>query len=57
MSAPMLTLPSRIDGFTFYCDASKESLDCVLMRDDNIVTYVSRQLKSLEKNYPIHDLE
>ena len=30
-SAPVLTLPSGQDGFVVYCDASRQSLGCVLM--------------------------
>jgi hypothetical protein len=30
---------------------------CVMMQHKKVVTYVSRQLKTLEVNYPMHDLE
>ena len=40
-----------------YCDASKIGLGGVLMQNGKVVTYVSRQLRILEKNYPTHDLE
>jgi len=42
---------------TVYSDASKNSLGCVLMQEDKVVAYASRQLKPYEKNYPTHDLE
>jgi hypothetical protein len=29
----------------------------VLMQEGRVVTYASRQLKTHEQNYPIHDLE
>jgi len=32
-------------------------LGCVLMQDRRVVAYVSRQLRTHEKNYPTHDLE
>ena len=40
-----------------YYDASRIGLGCVLMQDGKVVTYVSRQLKPHEQNYPTHDLE
>ena len=56
-SAPVLTLPSGQDGYTMYCDASRQGLGCVLMQHENVITYASRQLKKHEQNYPTHDLE
>nr|XP_009791491.1 PREDICTED: uncharacterized protein LOC104238728 [Nicotiana sylvestris] len=56
-TTPILTLPTSAGGFTIYCDASRVSLGCVLMQNDKVVAYVSRQLKNHEKNYPTHDLE
>jgi len=43
--------------YTIYSDASKNGLGCVLMQEDKVVAYASRQLKSYEKNYPTHNLE
>ena len=40
-----------------YNDASKRGLGCVLMQHGRVIAYASRQLKSHEVNYPIHDLE
>ncbi|KAL0546143.1 hypothetical protein IC582_016049 [Cucumis melo] len=37
--------------------ASKKGLGCILMQQDKVVAYASRQLKSHEQNYPTHDLE
>ena len=34
-SAPVLTLPSGQDGYTMYCDASRQGLGCVLMQHEN----------------------
>jgi ribonuclease HI len=43
--------------FVVYCDASRQGLGCVLMQDEKVVAYASRQLKPHEQNYPTHDLE
>ncbi|KAK1621142.1 hypothetical protein QYE76_026659 [Lolium multiflorum] len=43
--------------FDVYCDASKVGLGCVLMQEGKVVSYLSRQLKQHEQNYPTHDLE
>ena len=40
-----------------YTDALGTGLECVLMQNDRVVAYASRQLKPHEKNYPTHDLE
>ena len=56
-SAPVLTLPSGQDGYTVYCDASRQGLGCVLIQHENVIAYASRQLKKHEQNYPTHDLE
>ena len=56
-SAPILTLPSRQDGYTMYCDASRQDLGCVLMQHENVIAYASRQLKKHEQNYPTQHLE
>jgi len=32
-------------------------LDCVLMQDNKVIAYASRQLKRYEKNYLTHDVE
>ena len=56
-SALVLTLPSRQDGYTVYCDASRQGLGCVLMQHENVIAYALRQLKKHEQNYLTHDLE
>jgi hypothetical protein len=33
------------------------NLTSVLMQDDQVVSYASRQLRKYDKNYPTHDLE
>jgi len=44
-TAPILTLPDIHRSFVVYCDASRQGLGCVLMQDDKVVAYASRQLK------------
>ena len=56
-SAPILALPNGRDGFVVYSDASRQGLSCVLMHNDRVIAYASRQLKKHEDNYPTHDLE
>ena len=56
-SAPVLALPNERDGFVVYRDASWQGLGCVLMQNDRVIAYSSRQLKKHEENYPTHDLE
>jgi hypothetical protein len=53
----MMALPSRAEGFVVYSDASKRGMGCVLMQQGRVIAYASRQLKSHEVNYPVHDLE
>ena len=55
--APVLALPNGRDGFVVYSDASRQCLGCVLMQNDRVIVYASRQLKKHEENYPTHDLE
>ena len=57
VSAPILTLPVSGQGFIIYSDASRKGLGCVLMQNDKVVAYASRQLKPYEMNYPTHDFE
>ena len=56
-SAPVLDLPNERDGFVVYSDASRQGLGCVLMQNDRVIAYASRQLKKHEENYPTHDLD
>ena len=56
-TAPVLTLPSGTEGFVVYSDASGKGLGCVLMQHGKVIAYASRQLKTREVNYPVHDLE
>ncbi|GKA27347.1 putative reverse transcriptase domain-containing protein, partial [Tanacetum coccineum] len=56
-SAPILALPERAENFIVYCDASHKGLGVVLMQNEKVIAYASRQLKIHEKNYTTHDLE
>ncbi|GJX60121.1 putative reverse transcriptase domain-containing protein [Tanacetum coccineum] len=55
--APILALPEGAENFMFYYDASHKRLGVVLMQNEKVITYASRQLKIHEKNYTTHDLE
>ena len=56
-SSLVLVLLNPNGPFAIYCDASGRSLGCVLMQNQNMVAYASRQLKPHEVNYITHDLE
>ena len=56
-SAPILIMPDINKNFEVYCDASRLGLGCVLMQEGKVVSYLSRQLRPHEENYPTHDLE
>nr|GEU56210.1 putative reverse transcriptase domain-containing protein [Tanacetum cinerariifolium] len=56
-SAPILALPKGSKNFIVYCDASHKRLGTVLMKNNNVIAYASRQLKIHNKNYTTHDLE
>ncbi|GKB32672.1 putative reverse transcriptase domain-containing protein, partial [Tanacetum coccineum] len=56
-SAPILALPEGSENFVVYCDASHKGLGAVLMQQEKVIAYASRQLKIHEKNYTIHQKE
>ncbi|GJZ68781.1 putative reverse transcriptase domain-containing protein [Tanacetum coccineum] len=56
-SVPILALPQGAENFIVYCDASHKGLGVVLMKNEKVIAYASRQLKIHEKNYTTHDLE
>ncbi|GJX34651.1 putative reverse transcriptase domain-containing protein [Tanacetum coccineum] len=56
-SAPILALPQGAENFIVYCDESNKGLGEVLMQNEKVIAYASRQLKIYEKNYTTHDLE
>ncbi|GJX44740.1 putative reverse transcriptase domain-containing protein [Tanacetum coccineum] len=55
--APILALPEGAKNFIVYCDASYKGLGDVLMQNEKVIAYASRELKIHEKNYTTHDLE
>ncbi|KAA3477286.1 DNA/RNA polymerases superfamily protein [Gossypium australe] len=55
--ASVLVQPKSGKEFVIYSNASLNGLGCVLMQDGKVVAYASRQLKSHERNYPVHDIE
>ena len=57
ITAPILIVPNRGQGFKVYCDASRAGLGCVLMQSGSVVAYGSRQLQNYEQNYPTYDME
>ena len=57
VEALVLMQPTLGKEYTLYSDASSIDLGCVLMQDEEVVAYASRQLKPHEHNYPTHDLE
>ncbi|KAJ8771340.1 hypothetical protein K2173_026517 [Erythroxylum novogranatense] len=56
-AAPVLAIPSGSGGYVVYNNASHQGLGCVLMQHSKVIAYASRQLRSHELNYPVHDLE
>ncbi|GKF08776.1 putative reverse transcriptase domain-containing protein [Tanacetum coccineum] len=56
-SAPILALPEGAENFIIYYDASHKGLGVVLMQNEKVIAYASRQLKIHENNYTTHDLE
>ncbi|GKB16517.1 putative reverse transcriptase domain-containing protein [Tanacetum coccineum] len=56
-SAPILALPQVAENFIVYCDVLHKGLGAVLMQNEKVIAYASRQLKIYEKNYTTHDLE
>ncbi|GKC27155.1 putative reverse transcriptase domain-containing protein [Tanacetum coccineum] len=47
----------RAENFIAYCDASHKGLGAVLMQNEKVIAYASRQLKIHKKNYTTYDLE
>jgi hypothetical protein len=55
--APVLTMLDMEKPFSIYCDACSQGLGCVLIQDNHVVVYASRQLRKHEEKYPAHDFE
>ncbi|GKA29352.1 putative reverse transcriptase domain-containing protein [Tanacetum coccineum] len=56
-SAPILALPKGSENFIVYCATLYKGLGAMLMQNEKVIAYASRQLKIHEKNYTTHDLE
>ncbi|GJV42237.1 putative reverse transcriptase domain-containing protein [Tanacetum coccineum] len=56
-SPPILAFPEGAENFIIYYDTSYKGLGAVLMQNDKVIAYASRQLKIHEKNYTTHDLQ
>nr|GEX78079.1 putative reverse transcriptase domain-containing protein [Tanacetum cinerariifolium] len=55
--APILALPKGSKNFIVYCNALHKGLGAVLMQNEKVIAYASRQLRIHEKNYTTHYLE
>jgi hypothetical protein len=53
----VLAQPDTDKPFDVYYDASDTGLGCVLMQEDRVISYSSRQLRRHKEHYPTHDLE
>jgi hypothetical protein len=56
-TALVLAQPNIEKPFDVFCDASKIGLGCVLMQEERVIAYASRQLRKHEINNSTHDLE
>jgi hypothetical protein len=54
---PVLSMSNMEKPLSIYYDTSGQGLGCVLMQDDHVMAYASRQLRKHEEKYPTHDLE
>nr|GEX39570.1 putative reverse transcriptase domain-containing protein [Tanacetum cinerariifolium] len=52
-----LPLPKGSKDFVVYCDASLRGFGAILMQQEKVIAYASRQLRTQEENYMTHDLE
>nr|GFA63111.1 transposon Ty3-G Gag-Pol polyprotein [Tanacetum cinerariifolium] len=55
--APILALLEGSEDFVVYCDASLKGFGAVLMQQEKVIAYASRQLRTHEENYTTHDFE
>jgi hypothetical protein len=53
----MLVMPDMEKPFLIFCDASGQSLGCVLMQDGLVVVYTSWKLRKHEEPYPMRKHE
>lgn len=55
--ALILTIPTKMENFIIYNDASKNELGCMFMQNNKVIAYAFWQLKEFEKNYPTYYLK
>ncbi|POM78841.1 Pol protein [Phytophthora palmivora] len=60
--APVLVMPDENKSFSVVCDASDYTIGCALLQKDDegherVISFKSRQLKAVERNYPVYDKE
>ncbi|RAW22684.1 hypothetical protein PC110_g20872, partial [Phytophthora cactorum] len=58
--APVLALPDGTKPVSVVCDAADYAIGCALLQKDadgheRGISFQSRQLKTAERNYPVHD--
>jgi hypothetical protein len=56
-STPILKVPDLDADFMVCTNASKEGLGGVLMQDNRVIAYISRELRRHEEKYATHDLD
>nr|GEW33775.1 putative reverse transcriptase domain-containing protein [Tanacetum cinerariifolium] len=56
-STPILALLEGAENFIVYYDASHKGLGDVLMQNEKVISYASRQVKIHDKSFTIHVLE
>src|SRR5574338_465797 len=57
VTSPVLRVPEGNEGVVVYTVACGSGLGAVLMQQDQVIAYASRQLKPHETKYATHDLE
>jgi hypothetical protein len=57
ITKPIIKVPDMEKEFLVFTNASKEGLGRVLMRDGQVIAYISRKLRRHEENYATHELE
>lgn len=51
-SAPVLVIPSGVEGFTVYTDASKYGIEAVLMQHGRVVAYSFKAIERTREKLP-----
>ncbi|GJS89820.1 putative reverse transcriptase domain-containing protein [Tanacetum coccineum] len=56
-ASPKIPTEIRAENFIIYCDYSHKGFGVVLMQNEKVIAYASRQLKIHDKNYTTHYIE